>query len=81
MTVASPGDAATSPDSPTQAHARRVWHNVKALLVACTVIGLGAIAVVLFVAYRMAGLGGFAVALVGAIVGVGLLARHLITSY
>jgi hypothetical protein len=81
MTDASPRDAATPPDTPTQAYARRVWQDVRALLIACTAIGIAAIAAVLFVAYRVAGLGGLGVASIAAIVGVALIARHLITSY
>ncbi len=81
MTDASPRDADTPSDSPTQAHARRVWQDVRALLIACTAIGIATIAAVLFVAYRVAGLGGLGVASIAAIVGVALIARHLITSY
>lgn len=69
----------TPPDDATQAYARRLWRDVKALLIACCVVGGGVIAILLMLGYGMAGIGGVAFGAIIGFFGLVLLARKLLT--
>ena len=81
VTTRSPDDQGvpSPPDDATQAHARRVWRYVRALLIAGTVVGAAVIAIVLVLGYRMAGVAGLVVGVVMSVVGILLVARKLLT--
>jgi hypothetical protein len=81
VTTRSPDDQAvpSPPEDTTQAYARRVWRDVRALLIVSSVAGVAVIAVVLLLGYRMAGVAGLVVGVVMAVVGIVLVARKLLT--
>ena len=67
------------PEDATQEYARRVWRDVKALLIAGSIASGGIIAVLLAVGYKVAGAAGATIAAVVALRGLVLVARKLLT--
>jgi hypothetical protein len=67
------------PEDTSQAYARRVWRNVRALLIASCVVGAGVISILLLLGYWLAGVAGVTLGAVIAVGGLVLLAGRLLT--